>query len=147
MGLKRKFAGGVAAMSASVLPFALDVPGAAADDHANAGRGFDHSFPNSAGVTVTCHVDGFSDLFRQTGDPTYDAFSSTGTGGTGCSASVTVSARYTNPSGLARESSAFGDNFVTVFNDDVAANYVATHSLFFHNCADNCFVSFQTSPK
>jgi hypothetical protein len=34
-----------------------------------------------------------------------------------------------------------------VFNDDVAANYVATHSLFFHNCADNCFVSFQTSPK
>jgi hypothetical protein len=148
MGLERKLAGGVAAVAASVLPFALDVPGAAAFEHADASRGFDYSFRNGSGVTVTCHIDGFASLARDTGDPTYDASALTSTSGPdGCDAFVTADARYRNAGGSARESSASGENFVSLFNDDVASDYVVTHSVFFEFCQENCFVSFETSPK
>jgi hypothetical protein len=148
MGLKRKVAGGVAAVSASVLPFGLDVPWAAASEHYDHSRGFDHSFRNGAGVTVTCHIDGGSSLFRETGDPTFDATAFTSSSGpAGCEAFVAVEARYRNPEGLARVSSTNGENFVNLFNDDVASDYVVTHSLFFRSCSDNCSVTFQTRPK
>jgi hypothetical protein len=148
MGLERKLAGGVAAVAASVLPFALDVPGAAAAEHAEASRGFDHRFRNGSGVTVTCHVDGFSSVFRESGDPTFDASAFTSTSGPdSCDAFVTATARYRNASGSARESSASGENFVNLFNDDVASDYVVTHSVFFEFCMDNCSVTFETRPK
>jgi hypothetical protein len=151
MGLRRTLAGGMAAVSASTLPFVLDLPGAAADEAVSEFRFFDHSF-QSGGATVTCRVSGSSSLFRPTGDPTFEAFSGTSTFDPSgdqapCDAFVVVQVTYTNPSGLARRSEADGENFVDLFNDDVASGYVATHRVSFLNCSDNCFVTFQTHPK
>jgi hypothetical protein len=151
MTVKKKAAGGLAALSA-VLPFALDMPRAAAFEQASVSGTFEHRFRDTAGNVVTCQVSFSSFLSRGNGDPTFDALSTTRAftpeGGPGCNAFLEVEANYIDSDGSERSSTASATaNGVNLVNHDVVTDYVASHAVFFSNCISDCVVHFETRPK
>jgi hypothetical protein len=147
MRVTRRLAGGAAAVSAGVLPFVVGMPAAWAETK-SAEHELDYEFTNDAGNSVVCHILGRSTLNRSTGDPTFDATSDTLIGiGPSCATSLTITARYTDQDGRARQSSASGLGTLSLTNDDVASGYVATHTITFLDCVNFCTTSFDTSPK
>jgi len=147
MGIPTRLAGGAAAVAAGALPFLLGISPAGAETKGTEHE-LDYEFTNNDGDSVVCHILGRSTLTRPTGDPTFDATSETLIGvGTSCGASLTITARYTDQDGHARQSGADGLTFLTLRNDDVASGYVATHRITFLDCINFCTTSFDTRPK
>jgi len=152
VGLGRKLAGGVTALSAGTLSFLVEVPPAAADEFYDRSVGFDHTFTAEGGQSVTCQVSGGSALFRPTGREEFfgNAFTSTFTPSDEdrCRGFVVVDLTYRDGNGTQRNpgSSAFGDE-VGIRVDNVGADCVAQHTVFYLDCVADCFVQFTTAPK
>ena len=148
MGIGRRLAGGAAALGAGTLPFLVGMPGAVAAETKTDVRELNYEFTNGNGDSVVCHILGVSSLTRPTGDPTFDSSSETRIStDSGCRASLVIEVHYTDQDGHARESSATGFDALSLQNDDVAANYVATHTITFVDCINFCTAVFDTRPK
>lgn len=150
MGLRKKVAKGVGALSVGAVALAFDASAAGAFEVYDNSVFLDHTFTNTAGQSVTCGASFNSSLFRESsGDPFL------GTGFTGsdldrpeCDAFVAVSATFLDPAGRRKFASA--DSFqgdVQLLVDDVGSEFVADHFISFLDCSANCTVGRQTRPK
>jgi hypothetical protein len=150
MGLRRKLAKGVGALSVGAVALAFDASAAGAVEDYSHNKNFEHTFTNDAGQRVTCPVSFSSSLFRFSSDEPFF-----GSGFTGsdierpeCDAFVAVSVSFTDPGG--RRESAVADSFqgdVFLGVDDVGSQFVANHFISFLDCSANCEVSGETRPK
>jgi hypothetical protein len=147
--MKRKLAGGVAAVSAGALPFLAGVRPAAADQFFNAIARYDHTFTNEAGASVTCRVIFFSTLQWPdlNGPLSADVGTNSGTG-EACAARVVAGATYRDRAGVTRTpsvASLTGDVLLSV--EDVGSHFTGHHLVTYDNCSAGCEVRFNSHPK
>ena len=156
MGLSRKIAGGVAALSVGALPLLTGVNPAAADETFFSGRSFDHTFlaDDEFNTEVTCTFSIQSSLSRPTGRDEFvgNALTSTFTpgGDPRCGdAFVAVDLTYRDGNGVERNPSAnaFGEDVSPERGQRREQGLVAHHVAFFLDCVANCEVTGTTSPK
>ena len=152
MTVRRRIAALATAVGCGTVPFTWNVAPAEAREVFEQLREFEVRYRDFDGQTVTCGVFGQSTLFRPDTSTPFDGFSVTFTydasgSGPGCDAFVVVTATYTGVSGERRRSSSTGLQQVSLENDDVVTDYVATHRVLFQDCAFDCVVEFSTRPK
>jgi hypothetical protein len=128
----------------------LGAGSAGADEFYDQNVSLDHTFTNGNGAQVTCTVSFSSSLARPTGRDAYFGTAYTSASGfeESCESTfVVVDVTYRSFGRDKRVSadSIDGDVFLQV--DDVQANYVVQHSVFFNDCISNCEASFTTRPK
>jgi hypothetical protein len=150
--VRRKIAALATAVGCGAVPFTWNVAPAEAREVFEQLKEFEVRYRDFDGQTVTCGVVGQSTLFRPDTSTPFEGLSLTfayevSGSGSGCDATVGVIATYTGASGLRRRSSSFGLQQVSLENDDVLTDYVATHRVLFQDCAFDCFVEFSTRPK
>jgi len=147
--MKRKLAGGVAAVSAGALPFVAGVRPAGADQFFNDIARYDHTFVNEAGASVTCRVIFFSTLQWPDLDGPLSADVGTNSGTTaGCGARVVAGATYRDRAGVTKTpslESATGDVLLQV--EDVGSHFTGHHQVTYDDCRADCIVRFNSHPK
>ena len=154
MSLGKLLTRGLAVVATVALPVWMCAQPASAFESHSKEDIVDHTFIDPAGDSVTCTVQYDSSLFRDTPSDPFEGEAATqillfnDPGDTdACRAAVAVEIDYHDLAGKEQHARAFGIELADLQLDAIAGNFVAFHSVFFLNCAENCTANFTTSPK
>jgi hypothetical protein len=151
MNLKQTMIRSFAAVSAGAVPLVLSALPASADESYGGGQVLSHRFTRENGQAVTCTIQGYSSLYRASGQRGFFATASTASDGEdpACgSAFVNVFVTYRDVNGYTKSSGASAlSGFVIWDADDASRELSVEHFVGFSDCRSSCEVAFQSRPK